>query len=102
MKALTSETSEIVKDLKDYFAKDENVQAIIKTLETATDASKIASFYADREGVINSSSGVASKFSISGAALVNVMNNKSLIEIVGGKTLNATGGNLNVDTRACW
>lgn len=59
MKALTSETSEIVKDLKDHFAKDKNVQAIIKTLETATDASKIASFYADREGVINSSSGVA-------------------------------------------
>ncbi len=65
-----------------------------------THPSKIASFYADREGVINSSSGGASKFSISGAALVNVMNNKSLIKIVEGKTLNATSGNLKINTQS--
>ena len=99
LKALTAETSEIIKDLKEYFADDENVQAIIKTLETATDATKISTFFADRESVINpSSSGDSSTFSIAAAALVNVMANQLQIDIAPGKKLNATTGNLNVDS----
>lgn len=73
LKALTAETNEIVNDLKEYFTDDENVQAIIKTLETAIDATKVSTFFADRESVINSaSSGDSGSFSLAGAALVNL------------------------------
>lgn len=99
LKALTAETSEIVNDLKEYFADDENVQAIIKTLETATDATKVSTFMADRESVINSAgSGGSSSFSLAGAALINIMNNKSEILVDAGKNLIATNGNVTVDS----
>lgn len=99
LKALTSETNEIVNDLKEYFADDENVQAIIKTLETAIDATKVSTFFADRESVINSASaGKEGGFSLAGAALVNLMANQSQIIVDTGANLNATSGNLNVDS----
>lgn len=99
LKASTAETSEIVNDLKEYFADDENVQAIIKTLETATDATKISTFMADRESVINSAgSGGSSSFSLAGAALVNSMNNQLGISVDAGKNLIAQNGNVTINS----
>ena len=117
MKALTAETSEIVKDLKEHFAEDENVQAIVKTLETATDASKISTFYADRESIINDTGkgvnnsyraagtisyaggtaqasidvGAAPKITVKESLTVDAKNNTNIFNLAGG--LSTSSGN---------